>query len=118
MRVHSWFGLGFPEIVYKRSLCIELEKVGLRYQPEVEKEIFYQGHCIGKRRLDLMVENCVLVELKAVHDLDQKAISQTLNYLKVFDLEVGLVLNFGATSLQFKRLVNTRNHPRNPIQIT
>lgn len=63
MQVHSWFGLGFPEIVYKRSLCIELEKAGLRFQTEVDKEIRYLGEFIGKRRLDLIVENCILVEL-------------------------------------------------------
>lgn len=115
MQVHRYFGLGFPEIIYKRSLAIELKKAGLSFQQESERDIVYNGQVIGKRRLDLVIENKVLVELKAIHELDSKTINQTLNYLKVFDLEVGLVLNFGSESLQFKRLINTKKHPRNPF---
>lgn len=115
MRVHAHFGLGFPEIIYKRSLVIELRKSNLRCNQEVEKDIFYQGEMIGRRRLDLIVEDKILIELKAVNELDKKYISQVINYLKIFDLEVGLLFNFGCESLQFKRLVNTRKNPRNPF---
>lgn len=116
MRVHAYFGLGFPEIIYKRSLIIELQKINLRYNQEVEKDIYYKDQFIGKRRLDLIVEDKILIELKAVQELDSKCVSQVINYLKIFDLEVGLLLNFGCESLHFKRLVNTKKAPRNPSQ--
>jgi GxxExxY protein len=108
MKVHSHFGLGFPEIIYKKSLILELEKAGLRYDNEIEREVWYDYQVIGKRRLDLIVENKVLIELKAVSELDSRALNQITNYLNVFDIEVGLLLNFGMKSLQFKRFVNTR----------
>jgi GxxExxY protein len=93
---------------------IELKRNNLRYEHEVEKDIFYSGQFIGKRRLDLVVEDKILIELKAVNELDKKCISQTLNYLKIFDLEIGLLFNFGTESLQFKRVVSTKKNPRNP----
>lgn len=107
MKVHRYYGLGFPEIVYKRALIIELEKIGLKFRQEVEKDIFYEGNCIYKRRLDLTAEDVVLVELKALKEVDRTEYNQILNYLRVFKLEVGLLLNFGAPSLQFKRLINS-----------
>jgi GxxExxY protein len=113
MKVHSYFGLGFPEIVYKRSLILEFDKTGLRYNKEVEKEIWYHNQLIGKRRLDLIVEDKILIELKAVAELDNKTFNQITNYLNVFDIEVGLLLNFGMKSLQFKRFANTRKNQRN-----
>ena len=106
MKVHSHFGLGFPEIIYKRALLIELEKVGLFYRSEEERNIFYDGQLIGKRRLDILIEDQVLVEIKALKEVDKNSFNQVLNYLKVFDLEVGLLLNFGAESLHFKRFIN------------
>lgn len=108
MRVHSYLGMGFPEIIYQRALLIELEKAGLNYQSEVEKEIYYQEQLIGKRRLDLIIENKVLVELKAKRETDRGYYNQILNYLKIFEIEVGLFLNFGAESLQFKRLIQSK----------
>ena len=108
MRVHSFFGMGFPEVVYKRALMIELDKLGIKYQSEEEKNIYYEGRLISKRRLDLVVEGKVLVELKALKEVDKGYWNQILNYLKVFDLAVGLHLNFGAESLQFKRFVYTK----------
>ena len=107
MKVHRYFGLGFPEIVYKRALIIELEKVGLRFKCEVEKNITYEDRLIYKRGLDLIVEDVVLVELKAIKEVDNVDYNQILNYLRVFKLEVGLLINFGVPSLQFKRLINT-----------
>jgi GxxExxY protein len=106
MKVHSYFGAGFPEIIYRRALAIELEKEGMSYGVEIEKDIYYHENFIGKRRLDIVVENKVLLELKAVGEIDEACYSQIINYLKVFDLEVGLILNFGCRSLQFKRFVN------------
>ena len=112
MKVHRHFGLGFPEVVYTRSLMIELEKIGLKFKQEVEKDILYDGKLIYKRRLDLIVEDVVLVELKALKEIDNTEQNQILNYLRVFNLEVGLLINFGTPSLQFKRLINTiKNNP-------
>ena len=113
IKVHRHFGLGFPEIVYKRALIIELEKIGLKFKQEIEKEIIYDDRLIYKRRLDLIVEEVILVELKAIKEVDNGDYNQILNYLRVFKLEVGLLINFGAPSLQFKRLINSLNNPRN-----
>ncbi len=107
MRVHRYFGPGFPEIVYKRALMIELQKIGLAFKQEMEKEIIYENKLIYKRRLDLIVENIVLLELKAQKEVDNGDYNQILNYLRVFKMEVSLLLNFGAPSLQFKRFVHT-----------
>ena len=113
MKVHRHFGLGFPEIVYKRALIIELEKIGLKLKQKIEKDIIYDDRLIYIRRLDLIVDDVVLVELKAIKEVDNGDYNQILNYLRVFKLEVGLLINFGAPSLQFKRLINSLNNPRN-----
>jgi GxxExxY protein len=107
MKVHRYFGPGFPEVVYKRALLIELQKLSLRCSAEMEKDIRYEGHLIGKRRLDLIVEKNSLAELKAVGEIDNRSYAQIINYLRVFNIEIGLLLNFGARSLQFKRFINT-----------
>lgn len=109
MKVHSYFGMGFPEVVYKRALIIELEGIGLKCASEVERPILYKEKLIGRRRLDLMVEGKVLVELKAIAEPDNRWINQLINYLRVFHIDVGLFLNFGTPSLQYKRLMNTRH---------
>lgn len=116
MKVHSHFGLGFPEIIYKRSLLIELEKVHLPYQSEVDKDIYYDGRFIGKRRLDLIIDNKILVELKAISEVDKNCFNQVLNYLNIFDIEVALLLNFGSESLQFKRFALSKNKSAKSIK--
>ena len=108
MKIHRYFGPGFPEVIYKRTLIIELEKANLTYTSEIEREIFYEERLIGKRRLDLLVANNILVELKAVTEVNNSCYAQIINYLRVFNIEVGLLLNFGSGSLQFKRFVNTK----------
>lgn len=105
MKVHRYFGIGFPEIVYKRALLAELRKQGISCMEEVEKEIIYDGKVIYKRRLDLLIENVVLVELKALKEVDKTEMNQVLNYLRVFRIETGLLLNFGTPSLFFKRYI-------------
>lgn len=110
MKVHRFFGAGFPEIVYQRALMIELTKAGINFRQEVEKPIVYDDVIIYKRRLDLLVEEEVLLELKAQKEVDKGDMVQVLNYLKVFNLETGLILNFGAPSLFFKRYINTKKH--------
>ena len=107
MKVHRYFGLGFPEIVYKRALIIELSKIVFKVKQEIEKDIIYDDQLIYKRKLDLIIEDVVLVELKAIKEVSNEDFNQILNYLKVFKMEVGLLINFGASSLQFKRLINT-----------
>ena len=107
MKVHRFPGPGFPEVIYKRALIIEFEVLGLNYQSEVEKSIIYENHILGKRRLDLTVNDLILLELKALSELNDACQAQVINYLKVFKLEVGLLLNFGSKSLQFKRFINT-----------
>lgn len=107
MKVHRYFGPGFPEVVYKRALIIELRMIGIACREEVEREIIYEGRVIHKRRLDLLVEEVVLVELKALKEVDNSETNQILNYLRVFKIEVGLLLNFGAPSLFFKRYIHT-----------
>lgn len=110
MKVHRYFGMGFPEAVYQRALIIELEKLGLKCRAEVEKDIYYEGYFIAKRRLDLLVEDKVLVELKAISELDKASHNKIINYLRVFKIEVGLLLNFGAENLQYKRFINTKGN--------
>ena len=113
MNVHRFLGPGFPEIVYERSLLIELQSCGLVCESQVEMDIYFRGSWVGKRRLDLLVERKVLVELKAVSVIEDDSYSKILNYLKVFGFEVGLLLNFGKPSLQFKRFALSKNL-RNP----
>ena len=106
MKVHRVIGPGFPEIIYLRCLVIELRKRGLICEVEVPRDIFYEGENVGSRRLDLMVNGLVIVELKAIFELDNLYFNQVTNYLKVFKIEVGLLINFGSKSLQYKRFAN------------
>ncbi len=108
MKVHRIIGPGFPEIIYMRCLFIELKNSGLDYEAEVEKDIYYEGIKVGSRRLDLLVNSKVIVELKAVTEVEPLFYNQIINYLKIFNLEVGLLINFGNTSLQYKRFANSR----------
>lgn len=108
MNVHSTLGNGFQEVIYQRALEIELQLEGLEYQREMEMPIFYKGIQIGTRRVDFFVENLIMVELKAIINLEDVHLSQALNYLEAYNMEIGLLINFGNTSLQFKRLHNKK----------
>jgi GxxExxY protein len=115
MRVHSILGAGFPEIIYQRALAIELAREGMQAQCEVETPIYFRGQQIGSRRVDFMVEgpqdeSPILVELKAVTDLTELHFAQVINYLESYRLHVGLLLNFGSTSLQYRRFVKSTFH--------
>ena len=105
--VHKFLGNGFQEVIYQRALAWEMKQVGLSFQREIEQAIFYKGlpEPIGTRRADFVVEGKILVELKAIIQLDDVHLAQALNYLKAYKLEVGLLINFGSKSLTFKRLV-------------
>jgi len=107
MQAHNILGNGFQEVIYQRALAIEFHRANLSYQRELEMPIHYYGEEIGTRRVDFLVENQVLVELKALTSLEKVHLAQTLNYLKVYQLEVGLLINFGSPSLQVKRIINT-----------
>jgi len=87
-------------------MIIELRNAGCSFDSEMEKAVFYHAEEVGRRRVDLIVEGCVLVELKAISELDPYSSNQVINCLKVFDMEVGLLLNFGRPSLEYKRFVN------------
>ncbi|MBU0518800.1 GxxExxY protein [bacterium] len=106
MKVHSSLGNGFQEVIYQRSLAIEFENAGLQYQRELEIPIFYNGIDIGSRRADFIVEDKVLVELKAISELTDAHAAQIINYLEAYKREVGLLINFGEKSLNFRRFVN------------
>ena len=105
--VHKFLGNGFQEVIYQRALAWELSKAQLSYTREIEQEIFYKEleEPIGTRRADFIVEGKILVELKAIIELQDVQIAQVLNYLKAYRLEVGLLVNFGSKSLTFKRLI-------------
>jgi len=108
MQAHSTLGNGFQEVIYQRCLAIEMGKQNLTYQREIEMPIHYDDIEVGTRRADFLVEEKVLVELKAITELDKVHLAQALNYLEAYKMEVGLLINFGATRLQFKRLIHNK----------
>lgn len=112
MKVHSILGSGFQEVIYQRALAIEMKKQGLSYAREMEMEIFYDEIQIGTRRVDFFVEDRIMVELKALSKLDDSHLAQAMNYCQAYGLPIGLLINFGSKSLEFKRVYNI-NHPDN-----
>jgi GxxExxY protein len=113
MRVHSALGNGFQEVIYQRALAIEMADEGLTFRREQEMPVYYKKIHIGTRRVDFLVEDVVSVELKALTELEDVHLAQALNYLEAYDLEVGLLINFGARSLQHKRIVNKKFNQKN-----
>jgi GxxExxY protein len=112
MKVHSTLGNGFQEVIYQRALAIEMGNQGMEFVREQEMAIFYNGHEIGTRRVDFFVERKVMVELKALTQLEDVHLAQAINYLEAYSMEIGLLINFGGKSLQWKRLINgkSQNH--------
>ena len=108
MEIHKILGNGFQELIYQRALEKEMVLQGLAYAREFEMPIFYKDDQIGTRRVDFLVEGAVSVELKAVVKLEDVHLAQALNYLEAYNLEIGLLINFGAKSLEFKRLINPK----------
>jgi GxxExxY protein len=108
MQVHTRLGNGFQEMIYQRALEIEFNIEGVLFKKEMEMPIFYRDKVIGKRRVDFFIENTVMVELKALILLENVHIAQALNYLEIYNMEIGLLLNFGSKSLTFKRLLNKK----------
>ena len=111
MEVHKTLGNGFQEVIYQRALEIEMHTMGLNYQREYEMDIFYKKERIGGRRVDFFVENCIMVELKALIQMEDVHLAQSINYLEAYNVEIGLLINFGAKSLQFKRVHNNSLKP-------
>jgi len=105
--VHKFLGNGFQEVIYQRALAYELGQAELGFVREQWQDIYYKDlkEPIGKRRVDFIVENKIVVEIKAIKELDNAHMNQILNYLKAYKKEVGLLINFGSKSMEFKRLV-------------
>lgn len=108
MSVHRELGNGFQELIYARALAIELENKRINFIREMPMPIYYQDKQIGTRRVDFFIEEIIMVEIKAVHDMDDVHLAQAKNYLEAYKTKIGLLLNFGAPSLQFKRLFNNK----------
>ena len=104
MEVHNTLGNGFQEVIYQRALALEMRLRRLEFSREHEMDIYYKGECIGSRRVDFFVENCVMVELKALISLEDVHLAQAKNYLEAYNIEIGLLINFGNRSLEFKRV--------------
>jgi GxxExxY protein len=117
IKVHSTLGNGFQEVIYQRALGIEFIKEDLSFVREFAMPIFYDGQVIGERRVDFFVEGLMSVELKAREVLEPVHYSQARNYLEAYNLEVGLLLNFGNISLEYKRLENPKYNPDMKIQV-
>lgn len=108
MKVHNTLGNGFQEVIYQRCLAIELERAGIVFEREKEQAIFYEGMNVGTRRADFVIENQVIVELKALVNLEDVHLAQAKNYVVSYDFPIGLLINFGASSLQFKKIFNPK----------
>jgi GxxExxY protein len=117
MKVHRELGFGFQEYIYQRALAIELKKINLRFVREYDMSIYYSGELIGVKRVDFFVEDKIMVELKALINLEDQHFAQAFNYIEASGIEIGLLINFGSNSFQFKRLHNrklTKQFPNNP----
>jgi GxxExxY protein len=111
MEVHRVLGNGFQEVVYQRSLSVEMNLQEVAHQREFEMPLSYKGVDVGKRRVDFFVEGEISVEIKATINLEDVHLAQAMNYLEAYNLQTGLLINFGARSLQFKRLFNKKYKP-------
>ena len=112
MTVHATLGAGFQEVIYQRALAIEMGLKGISYRREMEMDIMYRDQQIGTRRVDFFVEDRIMLELKAVSVLDDSHLNQAMNYCQAYNLPVGLLINFGSKSLEYKRVYNI-HHPDN-----
>jgi GxxExxY protein len=113
MKIHNTLGNGFQEVIYQRCLAIELKRAGLTFGREVEQTIYYESFDVGTRRADFVVENKVIVELKALIALEDVHLAQAKNYVVAYDFEKGLLINFGAKSLEYKLIFNPKYRKAN-----
>ncbi|MGZ8517343.1 MAG: GxxExxY protein [Chitinophagaceae bacterium] len=118
-RVHGTLGNGFQEVIYQRALELELKVMELDYAREFEMPIYYMDQQIGTRRVDFLVAKKISVELKAITKLEDVHIAQAINYLEAYNLEIGLLINFGSKRVEFHRFTNKKYNPtivHHPIQ--
>jgi GxxExxY protein len=108
MEVHRMLGNGFQEVIYQRALPHEMQLQRIGFSREFEMTVYYKDRRVGTRRVDFLVENAISVELKALTKLEEVHLAQALNYLEAYNLEVGLLINFGARNLEFKRFHNKK----------
>jgi GxxExxY protein len=108
MEVHKHLGNGFQEVVYQRALAIEMQMQNIAFVREQEMELNYKGYNVGTRRVDFFVEDKIMVEIKAIINLEDVHLAQAMNYIEAYNLEIGLLINFGSKSLQFKRVHNNK----------
>lgn len=108
MKVHNTLGNGFQEVIFQRCLQIELEKANLKFAREVEQTIYYEDAVVGTRRADFVVEEKLVVELKAVINLEDVHLAQAKNYVVAYNFKQGLLINLGSTSLQYKLIFNPK----------
>lgn len=108
MKVHNSMGSGFQEVVYQRCLSIELDRAGIKHKREVEQTIYYDGIEVGTRRADFVIDDKIIVELKALPEIENLHIAQIRNYLVAYNFPIGLLINFGGESLQFKKIYNRK----------
>jgi GxxExxY protein len=116
MKVHSTLGNGFQEIIYQRALAIELAYENISFHRELEMPIFYRDEQIGKRRVDFFVEEKVMLEIKAIEKLEGVHKAQAINYCEAYNIADGLLINFGSTSLDFKRVYNKKLVPKENLK--
>jgi len=114
MEVHRHLGNGFQEVVYQRALSIELDLQGLSHEREKELPLTYKGRDIGTRRVDFFVAGKIMLEIKAVIQLEDVHLAQAINYLEAYKMDIGLLVNFGNTFLQFKRVAKPKPKPKIP----
>jgi len=112
MQVHKVLGNGFQEVIYQRALEMEMPYFDLSFKREFNMPIFYRNEQIGTCRVDFLVEEVVSVELKAIIRLEDVHLAQAINYLEAYNIEVGLLINFGSKSLEVKRLINAKYKKR------
>ena len=108
MKVHNFLGNGFQEVIYQRSLAIELEQAKLNFEREVDQTIYYENIEVGTRRADFVVENSIIVELKAIISLEDVHLAQAKNYVVAYDFKKGLLINFGGMKLDYKAIFNPK----------
>ena len=108
MQVHRTLGNGFQEVIYQRALAIEFTYQGINFQREMEMQLSYREHNIGTRRVDFFIEDCVMLEIKAIEKLEGVHKAQAINYCEAYNIADGLLINFGSQSLDFKRVYNKK----------
>ena len=112
MKVHNALGNGFQEVIYQRCLALELERIGISFEREKSHTIYYEGIDVGTRRADFVIEGKVIVEIKAVINLEDVHLAQAKNYVVAYNFAIGLLINFGSNSLQFKKIFNAKHHTK------